>query len=219
MELILNVVNAVLEGTGIKEKLGRSEQVIRIKQRWGLDDVESLTKFEDVYAYALVEYAFDEAGVRKPEALIKLFRMKAVQDVFRTAYRENDGTLWLKKGEAIAQHQLGDQLLGLDPQRELGIFAALFIEIVKQTRSAKEIRQEQKLDSLQRSLQQVQAQLQQLPSLEAVNQLVNQLAGVERLALPAAAQNSAATDLAHRLGEWFDVLDYDRDEAYEVGVT
>ena len=155
-------------------------------------------------------------GQRKPDALIDLFRAKAVRDVFRIAYRENDAVGWLQKGEAIAMHKLGDQLPGIDPQRELGTFAALFIEIIKQTRSPKEIRQEQKLDSLQQSLRQVQARMQQLPSLEAVNQLVNQLAGVETLALSAAAQNSNATDLARQLGEWFEVLDYDRDEEYEV---
>ena len=216
MDFILNVVNALLEGTGVKEKLGRSEQVIRLKQRFGLGDVESLTKFEDVYAYALVEYAFNEEGRCKPEALIQLFRVKEVRDVFRTAYRENDAAGWLRKGEAIALHKLGDQLPGIDPQRELGTFAALFIGIVRQTRSPKEIRQEQKLDSLQQSLQQMQARMQQMPSLEAVNQLVNQLAGVETLALPATAENSGAADLARRIGEWFEVLDYDRDKEYEV---
>ena len=190
--------------------------MIWLKQRFGLSDIESLTKFDDVYAYALVEYAFDEEGQRKPDALIQLFKAKEVRDVFRIAYRENDAVGWLQKGEAIALHKLGDQLPGIDPQRELGTFAALFIEIVKQTRSPKEIRQEQKLDSLQQSLQQVQARMLQLPSLEAVNQLVNQLAGVETLALPEAAENSNAADLARQLGEWFEVLDYDRDEEYEV---
>ena len=216
MDFILTVVSALLEGTGVKEKIGRSEQVIRLKQRFGLSDIESLTKFDDVYAYALVEYAFDEEGQRKPDALIQLFKAKEVRDVFRIAYRENDAAGWLQKGEAIALHKLGDQLPGIDPRRELGTFAALFIEIVKQTRSPKEIRQEQKLDSLQESLQQVQARMQQMPSLEAVNQLVNQLAGVETLALPAAAEDSNAADLARQLGEWFEVLDYDRDEEYEV---
>ena len=216
MDFILTVVSALLEGTGVKVKVGRSEQVIRLKQRFGLSDIESLTKFDDVYAYALVEYAFDEEGQRKSDALIQLFKAKEVRDVFRIAYRENDAVGWLQKGEAIAQHKLGDQLPGIDPQRELGTFAALFIEIVKQTRSPKEIRQEQKLDSLQQSLQQVQARMQQLPSLDAVNQLVNQLAGTETPALPAVAQSSSAVDLARQLGEWFEVLDYDRDKDYEV---
>ncbi|MGF1524667.1 MAG: NACHT domain-containing protein [Leptolyngbyaceae cyanobacterium] len=217
MEFVIEkVIDAVLEASGIKEKVGRSQRVIRLLQRFGLDSVDSLDSFEDIYAYALVEYAFDEAGLCKPELLVQFFKAKEVRDLFQAAYRENDPRGWLRKGEAIAQFKLGKQLSGLDPKRELGTFAAVFVRIVKQTRSPKEIRQEQKLDSLQRQLQTLQAQIQQLPSLEAINQQVNQLAGVETLALPAAAQTSDAVDLAHQLGEWFEVLDYDRDPDYEV---
>ncbi|MEL6385308.1 MAG: restriction endonuclease, partial [Cyanobacteria bacterium J06626_18] len=217
MEFVIEkVIDAVLEASGIKEKVGRNQRVIRLLQRFGLDSIDSIDSFEDIYAYALVEYAFDEAGLCKPEPLVQFFKAKEVRDLFQAAYRENDPRSWLRKGEAIAQFKLGQQLPGLDPKRELGTFAAVFVRIVKQTRSPKEIRQEQKLDSLQRQLQTLQTQIQQLPSLEAINQQVNQLAGVETLALPAAAQTSDAVDLAHQLGEWFEVLDYDRDPDYEV---
>ena len=223
MDFILAVVDALLEGSGAKEKLGRSEQVIRLKQRFGLEDIESLAKFENVYAYALVEYAFDEVGLCKHRLLVDFFKAKAVRDVFRVAYRDNNPAEWLGKGQAIAQYELGDKLpVGIDPKRELGVFAAVFLEVVKGTRSPKEIRQDQKIDGLRgdvlRSLQTIQTQLQQLPTLEAINQQVNQLSGTQsasKKALPAAAQNSNAADLAHRLGEWFEVLDYDRDPDYE----
>ncbi|MEL6555876.1 MAG: NACHT domain-containing protein, partial [Cyanobacteria bacterium J06621_11] len=214
--LIEKVFDAVLESSGLKEKIGRSEQVIQLQQRFGLEDIESLTKFEDLYVHAVVAYAFDAEGLCKPRELVEFFKLKEVRDVFRVAYAENDPRAWLEKGQAIAQHRLGNQLPQLDPQWELSAFAAVFMELVKGTRSPKEIRQEQKLDSLQSSIQQVQVQIQQLPSLESVNQLVNQLAGVETLALPAAAQNSEAAALAHRLSEWLDVSDYDRDEDYQV---
>ncbi|MEL7071099.1 MAG: NACHT domain-containing protein [Cyanobacteria bacterium J06581_3] len=217
MDFLIDVANAVLEASGLKEKVARSEQVIRLKQRFGLEDIESLTKFEDVYAYALVEYAFDEEGRCKHPLLVEFFKAKAVRDVFRVAYRDNDPAGWLGKGQAIAQYELGDKLpVGIDPKRELSTFAAAFIEIVNGTRSPKEIRQEQKIDSLQRQLQSVQAQIQQLPSLEAINQTVSQLAGGEVRSLPSAAQESNAADLAHRLGEWFEVLEYDRVADYEV---
>ncbi|MEL6489459.1 MAG: NACHT domain-containing protein, partial [Cyanobacteria bacterium J06621_3] len=217
MDFLIDVANAVLEASGLKEKVARSEQVIRLKQRFGLEDIESLTKFEDVYAYALVEYAFDEEGRCKHPLLVEFFKAKAVRDVFRVAYRDNDPAGWLGKGQAIAQYELGDKLpVGIDPKRELSTFAAAFIEIVNGTRSPKEIRQEQKIDSLQRQLQSVQAQIQQLPSLEAINQTVSQLAGGEVRSLPSAAQESNAADLAHRLGEWFEVLEYDRLADYEV---
>ncbi|MGC1218641.1 MAG: pentapeptide repeat-containing protein [Phormidesmis sp.] len=219
MDFLIDVANAVLEVSGIKEKVGRSEQMIRLKRRFKLDDIESLKKFEDVYAYALVEYAFDVDGQCKPGELIAFFKLKEVREVFQAAYRENNPGVWLNKGQAIARYKLGDQLPQLDPQRELGTFAAVFFEVVNQTRSPKEIRQEQKLDSLARSLQTIQTQIQQLPSLEAINQRVNQLAGAETLSLPAAAQMSNAMDLAHRLGEWFEVLEYERDPDYEVWAT
>jgi len=81
MDFLSDVANAVLDASGLKEKVGRSEQVIRLKQRFGMDDIESLSKFEEVYAYALV------------------------------AYRDNDPAGWLRKGQAIApipssNHQL-----------------------------------------------------------------------------------------------------------------
>jgi WD40 repeat protein len=209
-------IDAVLEASGIKDKVNRNQHVIRLLQKLGLDDLESLTAFEDIYAYAVVEYAFDEQGQCKPEPLVRFFKTKAVRDLFQAAYQDNDPKGWLRKGEEIAQFELANQLPNIDPKRELATFAAVFLRILKQTRSPKEIRQEQKLDSLQRHLQQIQTQIQQLPSLEAIHQQVSQLAGSETLALPPAAQTSDAAELAQQLGEWFDVLDYDRDPDYEV---
>jgi hypothetical protein len=46
--LIEKAVDAVLEASGLKDTMGRSERMIRLKQRLGLDEVESLTAFEDV---------------------------------------------------------------------------------------------------------------------------------------------------------------------------
>ncbi|MEL7334461.1 MAG: NACHT domain-containing protein, partial [Cyanobacteria bacterium J06560_2] len=221
----MDVVNAVLDASGLKEKVGRNEQVIRLKRRFNIENVESLTKFDDVYAYALVEYAFNEAGLCKHRLLVEFFRAKAVRDVFRVAYRESDPAGWLKKGQAIAQYELGEKLpVEIDPKRELGVFAAVFLQVVKETRSPKENLQAQQLKSVQRelaqSLQAIQTQIQQLPTLEAINQQVNQLSGApsasQTLALPAAAQTSNAAGLAHQLGEWFAVLDYDRDPDYEA---
>ena len=217
--LIDKVIDAVLEASGIKERVGRDERVIRLLQRFGLDSSDSLNTFDDIYAYALVEYAFDDKGVCKPEPLVKFFKAKEVRELFQAAYRDNDPRGWLRKGEAIADFKLGNQLPGLDPKRELATFAAVFVGIVKQTRSPNEIRQDHKFDSLQRQLQTIQTQIQQLPSLEAINQQVNQLAGVDTLTLPPAAQTSDAVDLARQLGEWFEVLDYERDPDYEVWAT
>ncbi|MEA5466597.1 NACHT and WD40 repeat domain-containing protein [Leptothoe sp. PORK10 BA2] len=218
--LIEKVIDAVLEASGINEKVGRNERVIRLLQRFGLDDIEALQKFEDIYAHTVVQYAFDEVGQGKPRQLIEFFKAKEVRDVFQTAYRQNDPQGWLRKGEEIAQYKLGNELPTLDPRRELATFAGVFMQLLRETLSVKEIRAEQKqqtrFDRLQRQLQEIQTQMQQLPSLEAINQKVNQLAGTATLALPAAAQTSHAAELARQLGDWFDVLDYDRDPDYEV---
>ena len=136
---------------------------------------------------------------------------------------QNEPGDWLKKGEEIAQYKLGNELPVLDPRRELAMFAGVFVELVKETRSVKEIREEQKqqarFEKLQRQLQTLQTQIQKLPSLEAINQKVNQLAGTETPLLPPAAQTSNAAGLARELGDWFEVLEYDRDPDYEVWDT
>ena len=218
--LIEKVLDFALEASGLKEKVGRSEQIIRLKEKFGLQDIESLTKFEDIYIHAVVTYAFDDEGLCKPRALVEFFKRKDVRDVFRVAFAENNPRDWLEKGQAIAQHNLGNQLPEIDPKRELSEFAVVFVNLVKQTRSPKEIRQEQKLDSIEKGMRSLQTQMQNLPSLEAMNQLVMQLSGVDRPALPAAtAQNSEAAMLARELGEWFEVLDhieYNRDSDSEV---
>ena len=57
---VVEAIDAVLEISGVKDKVARDERVIKLKQRFNLDDPEALSKFEDVYAYAVVAYAVDE---------------------------------------------------------------------------------------------------------------------------------------------------------------
>ncbi|MEM1243083.1 MAG: hypothetical protein AAGI45_24900, partial [Cyanobacteria bacterium P01_H01_bin.26] len=60
MEFVIEkVIDAVLDASGIKETVGRNERIIHLLQRFGLADLESLTKFEDIYAHAVAQYAFD----------------------------------------------------------------------------------------------------------------------------------------------------------------
>ena len=84
--LIEKVIDAVLEASGVKDKVNRDERMIRLLKRFGLDDSEGLSKFEDVYAYAVVQYAFDAEGGRKPDALVQFFKLKVVRELFRSAY-------------------------------------------------------------------------------------------------------------------------------------
>ncbi len=223
--LIEKLIDGLLEASGIGDKVNSNEQVVRLKEKLGLNSPESLTTFEAVYAYAVYEYAWGKksereagiVGLRKPRVLVNFFKRKDVRDVFQSAYAENAPKVWLEKGQAIAQFQLKDhqdQLAGLDPKQELGIFATVFVGVIKETRSPKEIRQEQQLNSIQNQLR-VQAEQQRL-TLEAINQSVGQLMGAEQSLLPAAAQESRAAGLAYEISEWFEVLGYDRDPEYEV---
>ena len=210
---ILDLLEKVLEISGAKDSVARNEQVIKLKKRFGLEDLESLTKFEDVYAYAVVAFALNEEGEPKPRPLVALFKAKEMRETFAAAYRENRPGDWVEKGQKIAQYQLKDTLPQIDPMQEIGIFATVFFDVLGKTRSPKEIQLDQKLESLQQSISQVQKQ--QL-TLEAINQKVDQLAGADTPKLPEAAQTSHAAELARKLGEWFTVLEYERVPDYEV---
>ena len=74
--LIEKALDAFLEASGIKEKVNRSERLILLKKKFNLDSVESLSEFEDVYAYAVVAYAFDNERLCKPRSLVKFFKRK-----------------------------------------------------------------------------------------------------------------------------------------------
>ena len=210
---ILELLDKVLEISGVKEKALRSEQVIQLKERFGLTDFEALEKFEDVYAYAVVEYSLGDGESPKPKTLVALFKTKEMRETFAAAYRENKPGDWVEKGQKIAEYRLRDTPLeGVDPRVEIGVFATAFFEVLGKTRSPKEVQLDQKLTSLQKSISEVQ---KQQPTLEAINQKLNQIAGADKLALPAAAQESRAAELARKLGEWFAVLEYDRVPGYE----
>ena len=79
------IIDAAFNASGLKDKVSRNEQIIRILKHFGLDDLELLQHFDDVYAYAVVEYAFDDVGRRKPPQLVQFFKRKEVRDLFQAA--------------------------------------------------------------------------------------------------------------------------------------
>ena len=58
-KVIEDIIDAGLEISGIKDAVGRNERLMRLRKNLKLDSVESLDTFEDVYAYAVMEYAVD----------------------------------------------------------------------------------------------------------------------------------------------------------------
>ncbi len=211
------LVNTLLGfGTAIaKDRLQRSELVITLLKSLGLDPDHPPADFTAVYQYALVEY-----GVGKPKPVLDIFRQVEIQQIFRRALDQNNPALLLKEGEAfLAEHTLGDELqaLGLNAQRELYGFAAVFLEIAKRTRTPAEVLTNQRLDSLHRQLGTMQERLNRLPTLEGIRTEMARLAeqGVPAASESSAAQQCRAFALAQQMRGWFETLGY-RFEPTEV---
>ena len=62
--MLEKIIEVLLKVSGVEEKLRRNERVLRILKQFNLDPEHPPSDFSDVYAYALVEYAFDEGGDR-----------------------------------------------------------------------------------------------------------------------------------------------------------
>ena len=214
--MLEKIIDVLLKLSGVEEKVRRNERVLRILKQFNLDSEHPPSGFSDVYAYALVEYAFDERGDRKPEPLIKLFRTEAVKQLFRQAFEHNAPQAWLSQGESlIARSDIGREMrrLNIDLPRELAAFARIFLEITRQSRTPKETLAAHRLDSLQRQMEQLQTQIKQLPLTE-LHQAVNQLIGQTQPPLfpPAGTEQTCrAAPLAQQLAAWFEVLGYDRE--------
>ncbi len=214
--MLERIIDVLLKVSGAEARVKRNERVIRILQQFNLDPEHPPSDFSDIYAYALVEYAFDENGDRKPEPLIKLFRTEAAKQLFRQAFEHNAPREWLSQGEVlIARSDIGRDLrrLNIDLSRELASFAGYFLQITRQSRTPKETLAALQVNSLQRQMQALQIQIKQLPLAE-LHQTVNQLSGQTQPALSPAAgteQTCRAAPLARQLADWFEVLGYDRE--------
>ncbi|MCG8361794.1 MAG: hypothetical protein MJA27_00515, partial [Pseudanabaenales cyanobacterium] len=214
--MLERIIDVLLKVSGAEEKVRRNERVLRILKQFNLDPEHPPSDFSDVYAYALVEYAFDEGGDRKPEPLIKLFRTEAAKQLFRQAFEHNAPREWLSQGEAlIARSDLGRDLrrFDIDLARELASFAGYFLQITRQSRTPKETLAAQQVNSLRRQMQALQTQIKQLPLTE-LHQTVNPLTGQTQPALSPTAgteQTCRAAPLAQQLTDWFEVLGYDRE--------
>lgn len=221
------VFDLLLKATQAEEKILHSEAVVRILKAVKLNPDHPPVGFDGIYSYSIVEYAYDEQGRRKHRALIRLFRTETVKQAFRQALDNNAPEEWLATvANQIEKGDLGRELreLGYVAETELITFARIFLELVKRSRMPKEVVAEQKLDSLQKQMQQMQKQLQQLPFTE-IQQGVTQLVGTLNLALPAAQNSNSdrsqcrAASLAQQLQDWFEVLGYGFEKSHEVWST
>ncbi|MEG4800580.1 NACHT domain-containing protein [Microcoleus sp. ARI1-B5] len=200
----------------IKDKLDRSEFVIKLLKNFNLDPEHPLPDFSSVYAYTLVEY-----GVGKPKPILQLFREEEIKQAFRQAFDRNSPAIFLTQGEDFLDtYVLGDEIkaLGIDIRREFAAFSAVFIAVTKRTRNPKEAFTNHQIDSVHKQIIAVQERLDRLPTLEGIRTEMARLAVENNPALPAATETAAKSQgfaLAQQMRGWFEILGYDF-EPYQV---
>ncbi|MCC5633971.1 NACHT domain-containing protein, partial [Nostoc sphaeroides CHAB 2801] len=208
LDLVFNAITSIANPL-IKEKILRSETVIKLLQQFNLDPEHPPADFSGVYAYALVEY-----GVGKPKPLLELFRQQAIKQAFRTALDHNNPSILLSEVDAFLDtYTLGDDIrsLELDVRREVAEFATVFIEVAKRTRTPSDVLLNQKIGSLHKRIACIQEQLERLPTLEGIRTEIARLAVENYPALPGTATENQcrAIALAQQMRGWFETLGYD----------
>ncbi|MHC5599419.1 MAG: WD40 domain-containing protein [Nostoc sp.] len=214
LDLVFNAITSIAKPL-IKEKILRSETVIKLLQQFHLDPEHPPADFSGVYAYALVEY-----GVGKPKPLLELFRQKAIKQAFRTALDHNNPSILLSEVDAFLDtYTLGDDIssLELDVRREVAEFATVFIEVAKRTRTPSDVLLNQKIGSLHKRIACIQEQLERLPTLEGIRTEIARLAVENYPALPGTTTENQcrAIALAQQMRGWFETLGYTL-EKYEI---
>ncbi|MBE8992181.1 NACHT domain-containing protein [Nostoc sp. LEGE 12450] len=214
LDLVFNAITSIANPL-IKEKILRSETVIKLLQQFHLDPEHPPADFSGVYAYALVEY-----GVGKPKPLLELFRQQAIKQAFRTALDHNNPSILLSEVDAFLDtYTLGDDIrsLELEVRREVAEFATVFIEVAKRTRTPADVLLNQKIGSLHKRIACIQEQMERLPTLEGIRTEIARLAVENYPALPGTVTENKcrAIALAQQMRGWFETLGYDF-EKYEI---
>ena len=210
---IIDDVIAALVGKAtdkVLDTLNHSEPRLRILNQFGLKPDTPPNDFDGVYVYTLIEY-----GVGKPKVILQLFKEKEIKEEFNLAFSKNKSFNFQKLDNYIKSPNIGDKIKQqkIDSHRELAEFARLFMEIAKRARTATEILQDHQIDNLQRTLNQIREQVNQL-SLPELQKQITQLAQNQQQLLPP-AEIVRETELAKQLKKWFETLGY-KFEPYEV---
>ncbi|MDM3847759.1 MAG: hypothetical protein PT116_22700, partial [Aphanizomenon gracile PMC638.10] len=199
------VVDALIGETVHKvlDKLKYSEIRLRLLNKFGLKPDTPPNDFDGVYVYTLIEY-----GVGKQKVILQLFKEKEIKEEFQQAFSQNRSFNIQTLDNFIQSSDIGNKIKhqNIDYRRELTEFARLFVEIAKRARTATEILQDHKLDSLQNSLNQIREQINQLSSPELQKQ-ITQLAQSQQQLLPP-GEIVRETELAKQLKKWFKALGY-----------
>ncbi|MGJ5676651.1 MAG: NACHT domain-containing protein [Nostochopsis sp.] len=220
---LISAITGIVNPTSlIKDKIQRSEIVIKLLKQFKLDPEHPPADFSGVYAYALVEY-----GVGKPQPVLELFREQEIKQAFRKAFDHNNPSILLSEVEAFVDAcALGDEIktLELDIRREVAAFATVFIEVAKRSRTPADVLMNQHIGSLHKRIAIITEQLDRLPTLEGIRTEIARLAAAEDAGTQrhgdagtwrrgdAGMTNllsaSLAIALAQQMRGWFETLNY-----------
>ncbi|MEG4283370.1 hypothetical protein QUB68_09600 [Microcoleus sp. A006_D1] len=215
LDVIIGAITSIAQPL-IKDKLDRSETVIKLLKKFNLNPEHPLPDFSSVYVYTLVEY-----GVGKPKPILQLFREEEIKQAFRQAFDRNSPAILIEGGERFLDtYAFGDEIkdLGIDIRREFAAFSAVFLAVTKRTRNPKEAYTNHQIDSVHKQIIAVQERLDRLPTLEGIRTEMARLAVENNPALPAATETAAKSQgfaLAQQMRGWFEILGYDF-EPYQV---
>ena len=215
---LAKVITAIasVAATPIKNKLERNETVIKLLEKVGLDPEHPPADFSGVYAYTLVKY-----GVGKPQQILELFRQKDIKRAFRETFEQDDFLILIKKGqEFIDGYALGDEIkeLRVDLLPEFAAFGMVFIDVANSTRTPSEVLRDRKIDTLMRSVSDIQEQISRLKNPnEILLELAQQSRSYQELQPAGESKNKKIGTfiLAQQMKGWFETLGYKFD-SYNV---
>jgi predicted NACHT family NTPase len=201
------------------KSLQRQELVIKLLKKFKFDPEHPPADFTGVYQYALVEYGANQLGILNQEDLrliLELFRQKEIKQAFQQAFNGDNPRIFVDEvKEYIEGYALGDDIrdrqIALVP--ELQQFSAIFITVVKRTRTPAETRRDRNLQRNFQNLQEAIGQLnQRFESLDSLPEKISQ----NLLGLPAGDRSSFAdSNFTQQLHNWFEALyDFEIDDVW-----
>ncbi|MGF1513167.1 MAG: NACHT domain-containing protein, partial [Elainellaceae cyanobacterium] len=220
LDNIVSILTGEL-GAIAKARVQRSAAYVRTLKKLGLDPDHPPASFGATYTYALVEYALGEEGA-SPE-ILQLLDEPEIKAAFRRAFDQWDATplrqavdqrialtddQWANEWNFVAQ---AVQEQGIDVQREVTLFFAVFVDVVRRSQTPKEQLQTVLLkQALGQQIGELRSQLAEVTSLTSLPEALTQALDEKLKALTASegASESGEMALATQLRDWFEVLGY-----------
>lgn len=170
--LVESVISAILEFTisSFITRLERNEIVVKLLKRFNFNPQQPPADFDSIYIYSLLEY-----GPRKPRPVLKLFQKEKIKEAFHQAFEKQDPTILLEEGKNYLDwNVLGDEFrdLGIDLRRELLSFCVVFNEVTDHARTPVEVKQDNQLGDIQKSLDEIIIRLDSFKDLDQIRGVI-----------------------------------------------